>query len=46
MSKEQSAIKSEFDKNCERYRQMMKEIENEPFEKRRDRINAFRAGIV
>lgn len=36
--------KRRFDNNCERYRQMMKSNENEPFERRRDAINKFRAG--
>jgi hypothetical protein len=36
--------KRRFDSNCERYRRMMKSNENEPFEKRKDAINKFRAG--
>jgi hypothetical protein len=36
----------QFEKNCERYRAMMKSIKNEPYSVQRDRINSFRAGIM
>lgn len=46
MINEKKQGKTHFDYVCDRYRQMMKSIENKSDAEKRDRINAFRAGIL